>query len=124
MILEETLDIDAATLAAQRGLVPHFGLAVEAEPESDHPHLRHHAALPATPFDRGFAPVAVVPADGVTSTMTPQGEMEDALAAMRQQLRSEGAREPAPARPKPPAAAPIVAPPVPGAMAKPRFKRK
>lgn len=119
---DHTVEIDEASLAPAALLAP-FPLAADPS-DRDEVLSRPHNALPATPFDRGFAPAKVIPADGVTSTITAQGEAEDALAAMRKQLRSEGAPEPPRAPPAASSPTRDVAPPVPGAMAKPRFKRK
>lgn len=58
--------------------------------------------VPATPFDRGFVQAQVIPADGVTSTLTPDEEMRQKMEIMRRQLRAQPpADAPPPASDKP-----------------------
>ncbi len=59
--------------------------------------------VPATPFDKGFAPTAVVPAADVIATLSPDEEMAIQLKKMRAQLRAEGGGSPSstPKKPKP-----------------------
>lgn len=115
-------------------------------------------ALPATPFDQGFRAGQVVPAGGITETLSPYEGLDSQLLLAAAQLRREAKglgpipqpppaasaagplptptfEGPAVGKPTPPeptasgqsaapAAAAKVAPPKPGAMAKPRVRRR
>ncbi len=127
---DETSDVSAeelAALAAPYALeapVPSFGNPQASGPPSAGAQVRN-APLPATPFDPGFAPTPVIPGAGVLATLTPDEEMARRLDEMRRALRDQG---PAASNlEKAPGHSPHtarVAPPKPGAMAKPRFKRR
>jgi hypothetical protein len=123
---DETSDVSAEELAA---------LAAPYALEAPTPAALggRTASLPATPFDPGFVPVPVVPGAGVLATLTPDEEMARQLDEMRRALREEGggasdARLPVATNAEKKAVEPPqtarVAPPKPGAMAKPRFKRR
>lgn len=129
--LDRTRDVSDLDLAALGAVAPF----VLANPGEEAPDSRQAQAVPATPFDPGFAPNPVMPGVGVVSTMTPDEQMAEQLRAMRGQLRAERAQAAAPVPPPPVAPtttpdsspeagqAPIAAPKA-GAMAKPLFKRK
>ncbi len=122
---DATAELTSAELDKLRAIATPFPSAGEATTEASY---RAPPAVPATPFDPGFAPTPVLPGEGVASTFSPTHDLEAALAAMRNSLRTE------PVEPPPPAAAPAtddvgettrpLAPPKPGAMATPRFKRR
>lgn len=113
---EETRDLSDAEISelVASSRTPFPGAAAEAPRAATH--------VPATPFDAGFTPAPIIPADGVTSTLTPDEQMAKDLAAMRAALRKAPPAEAAPSKEPEPLPPPRVAPPVPGAMAKPRFK--
>jgi hypothetical protein len=136
-----TAELDAGALRRMAGGVP-FGGTAGGTGRSETPKPA------ATPFDRGFAPAAVVPGIGVDSTLGPEakidaGSLMEKVALLRASRSAlpgpaEGAGSGAPPEPpkgpamperKPEAAQreaprPEVAPPRVGAMAKPRFKRR
>jgi hypothetical protein len=123
---EETSDAGTASLFS-----PTLAAPFELEPPSVDGSERAripHAAVPATPFDKGFVPAPVMPGVGVLRTLTADEEMAEKLKALRNQLRSEGIpTAPRAAEPRAPIAESNeakVAPPRPGAMAKPRLKKK
>jgi hypothetical protein len=123
---DATAELTSAELDKLRAIATPFSSPGEATTEASY---RAPPAVPATPFDPGFAPAAVIPGQGVASTFSPTQDLDAALAAMRKSLRAE-APEPEP-EPPPAPSSPTdgettrqVAPPKPGAMATPRFKRR
>ncbi|MBL8744185.1 MAG: hypothetical protein JNK04_23920, partial [Myxococcales bacterium] len=116
---DETTDVSAVEMGL---LTAPYAL------EAPDPSAARHAPLPATPFDPGFVPVPVVPSAGVLATLTPDEEMAQKLDEMRRALRGEGpptgAVRTGDKMPADPPQTTRVAPPKPGAMAKPRFKRR
>lgn len=123
---DETCDVSATELSRMQVAGPRGALAVPYALDTATPVSTHRgAALPATPFDPGFAPSPVVPSAGVAATLSPDEDLARQLDEMRRALRNEGQpqRISEKTAPDPPQTARI-APPKPGAMAKPRFKRK
>lgn len=118
---DETSDVSAADLAA---LAAPFQLE---PPSARSSQLGGARLLPATPFDPGFVAQPVQPGVGVLATLSPDEELAQQLDRMRRQMRAQPAAVASPPPTSPtarPDAQAQVAPPKPGAMAKPRFKRR
>lgn len=95
----QTADMSPGDLASIRGVSTPFPLPTPAPIDFDH--TVSVQQVPATPFDPGFLPAAVIPAAGVVSTLTPDEEMARELQRMRAELRKSGAPAPPPSDPPP-----------------------
>lgn len=80
--VDQTADVSATDLAALRPSSTPFV-------ESSTGFRGMAPPVPATPFDRGFAPAEVIPAAAVATTLSPDEEMAQKLAEMRAQLRGQ-----------------------------------
>jgi hypothetical protein len=122
--------------AARRAATPFGGTPSSNDSQAANP--APSPQVPATPFDKHFQAVKVTPGIGVSRTVSQSDDDQaSARAKIEAAMRKVDARAaepaavpvagapaaPAPA-PKEPAAKPVIATPKPGAMAKPRVRRR
>ncbi len=102
-LLDDTADVGAELGRLRQPSIPFGANAGAPAPSRDLNRTVTMHPVPATPFDKGFAPTAVVPAADVIATLSPDEEMAIQLKKMRAQLRAEGAGSSSsdPKKPKP-----------------------